>query len=135
MELTPPNVTASAEALTFVVAAAVDSLPPGHGRTVEVRGRRFALYNLAGEFYAIDDRCPHRSAPLGAGVLEGGRVYCPMHGWAFDLRTGACFSNPERPVACHPVRVANGEVLIGFDPTAPAGATTVRIDPTISPSL
>ena len=101
--------------------ADVDSLPPGQGRTVEVRGRRFALFNFAGEFFALDDRCPHRAAPLGAGVLEGGRVYCPQHGWAFDVRTGACFSNPERPVACHPVRVEGGEVWIGLAPAASAG--------------
>ena len=79
---------------------------------MELKGRRFAVYNLDGQFYAIDDTCPHRGGPLGAGVLEDGRVFCPLHGWSFDLKSGACQSNPERPVKSYPVRVENGEVQI-----------------------
>ena len=99
---------------TYHNAAEAASLPPGTGRTVEIRGRRFALFNVDGTFYAIDDACSHRRAPLGAGSLEGGQVYCPMHGWCFDVRTGACDSNPERPVSTYPVRVESGEVQIQF---------------------
>lgn len=97
---------------TFVAVAESNSLAPGQGRTVEVQGRRFALWNVDGSFYAIDDDCPHRGAPLGAGVLDKGQVHCPLHGWAFDPKTGACLSNPARPVACHPTRVENGKVWI-----------------------
>ena len=96
----------------FVPVADVASLPAGQGRTVHVKGREFAVYNLDGEFYAMDDQCPHRGGPLGAGVLEDGRVYCPLHGWAFDLKTGACLSNPERPVRFYPTRVQDGQVQI-----------------------
>ena len=96
----------------FVAVAEVSSLAPGEGRTVEVRGRRIALWNVEGQFHAIDDVCSHRGGPLGAGVLDGGRVYCPLHGWAFDPVTGACFSNPARPVACMPTRVENGQVWV-----------------------
>ena len=96
----------------FVPVAEVSSLAPGQGRTVEVRGRRYALWNLDGEFYAIDDDCPHRGGPLGAGVLEKGQVYCPLHGWAFDVKSGACASNPARPVACHRTRVEDRKVWI-----------------------
>lgn len=96
----------------FHPVAEIESLSPGEGRTVEIQGRRFALWNLDGEFVAIDDACPHRGGPLGAGVLQDGRVYCPLHGWAFDPRTGACLSNPERPVACHPTKVEDGKVWI-----------------------
>ena len=62
--------------------------------------------------YAIDDRCPHRGGPLGAGTLENGEVVCPLHGWAFDLKTGACRSGPDRPVKTYPVRVVDGQVEI-----------------------
>ena len=96
----------------FFSVATVDSLLPGQGRTVELKGRRFAVFNLDGQFHAIDDTCPHRGGPLGAGVLEEGRVFCPLHGWSFDLKSGACHNNPERPVKSYQVRVENGEVQI-----------------------
>jgi NAD(P)H-dependent nitrite reductase small subunit len=99
----------------FIAVADTASLTPGKGRTVEVRGRRFAVWNVDGEFHAIDDTCPHRGAPLGAGVLENGKVYCPLHGWEFDVKTGACHSNPERPVASYPTKVENGQVWIAVN--------------------
>ena len=74
----------------FVSVAEVASLPPGQGRTVHARGHDYALWNLDGQFYCIDDACPHRGGPLGAGCLQDGLVYCPLHGWGFDPRTGAC---------------------------------------------
>ncbi len=100
--------------LTFVPVADVDSLPPGRGRTIEVRNRRFALWNVDGAFHAIDDTCPHRGAPLGAGVLSEGLVHCCLHGWGFDPKTGACVSRPDKPVATYPTQVRDGQVWIAF---------------------
>ena len=37
---------------------------------------------------AIDDRCPHMSAPLSLGVLDGCLIDCPLHSGQFDLATG-----------------------------------------------
>lgn len=98
----------------FVPVADAASIPPGKGRTVEYRGHRFALWNLDGTFHAVDDTCPHRGASLGAGILENGKVFCPMHGWEFDVTNGNCLSNPTRPVASHPTKVENGQVWIAF---------------------
>jgi nitrite reductase/ring-hydroxylating ferredoxin subunit len=72
----------------FISVASVDSLPPGRGRTIHVRGRDFALWNLDGQFFCVDDACPHRGASLGAGSLQGCELICPLHGWGFDVRTG-----------------------------------------------
>lgn len=96
----------------FVPVAEVESLPPGHGRTVHVKGREFAVFNLSGKFFAVDDLCPHRGGPLGAGLLEGTKVVCPLHGWGFDVETGACDVRPDRPVQTYPTRVRDGQVEI-----------------------
>lgn len=37
---------------------------------------------------AVDDRCPHMSAPLSIGVLDGCVVECPLHNGRFDLASG-----------------------------------------------
>ena len=47
-----------------------------------------------GEVAALDDRCPHRFAPLSLGhVLDGNRIQCPYHGLEFN-GAGACVLNP-----------------------------------------
>jgi nitrite reductase (NADH) small subunit len=100
--------------LEYFSIADIESLPPGTGRTVQVRGREFAVYNCDGQFFAIDDLCPHKGAQLGAGTLDNDTVFCPLHGWGFDVKTGRCISNPEKGVRTYPVRVRNGEVQIGL---------------------
>lgn len=118
----------------FVPVADANSLPPGQGRTVNVRGREIAVYNVDGRFYAMDDACPHRGGPLGAGCLESGHVFCPLHGWEFDVKTGVCVNNPERPVNTYPTRVEDGQVQICISPVVsragPVDTAAVKqIDP------
>jgi nitrite reductase (NADH) small subunit len=96
----------------FVSVAEVASLLPGQGRTVNHRGREYALYNVDGKFHAMDDACPHKGGPLGAGCLEADQVYCPLHGWAFDIKTGICAMRPDLPVRTYETRVEGNHVQI-----------------------
>ena len=105
----------------FIEVAEVNSLLPGQARTVEVRGRRLALANVAGQFHAVDDTCPHRGGPLGAGFLDGRTLHCPLHGWGFDVTTGACDVRPDKPVRRYPAEIREGRVyvdLAGAQPKA-----------------
>ena len=95
-----------------VRAAAVTEIPAGEGRVVEAEGVTLALFNVDGVFYAIDNRCAHRGGPLGEGELEGRVVTCPWHAWRWDVTTGANANNPAVRVACYPVRVEGGAVLV-----------------------
>jgi nitrite reductase (NADH) small subunit len=96
----------------YLNLAEVSQVPSGRGLTVRVGEREFAVFERAGNFYVLDGRCPHRGGPLGEGVTENGHVYCPMHGWQFDLATGACLENAEKAVGCYPVRVLDGKIQI-----------------------
>jgi len=96
----------------FVAVIEANQVPSDRGLSVNAGGRELALFNIDGEFYALDGTCPHRGGPLGEGITEAGRVYCPLHGWEFDVKTGACINNPEKPVACFPARVLDGKVEI-----------------------
>jgi nitrite reductase (NADH) small subunit len=69
-------------------AAAVAEIPAGTGKELVIDGRIIALYNVDGEFYAIDGVCPHAGGPLGKGMLRKNIVTCPWHGWQFDVTTG-----------------------------------------------
>jgi nitrite reductase/ring-hydroxylating ferredoxin subunit len=59
-------------------------------------GDEVAVFNVGGEYYAIENFCPHKGAPLSEGVLCGHVVECSLHGWQFDVRTGDCLTVPER---------------------------------------
>jgi phenylpropionate dioxygenase-like ring-hydroxylating dioxygenase large terminal subunit len=45
---------------------------------------------------ALEDRCPHRNAPLSAGRVRGGELECAYHGWRFGAG-GACLAVPGLP--------------------------------------
>jgi len=96
----------------FVTVTEASRIPFNRGLSVRVGDREFALFRIDGQIYALAGRCPHRGGPLGEGMAENGHVYCPLHGWEFDARTGACIDNPEKPVQCFPVRVHEGQVQI-----------------------
>lgn len=52
---------------------------------VRLFGKHYAVFHSGGGvFGALEDRCPHRNAPLSAGKVCGGRLQCPYHGWQFD---------------------------------------------------
>jgi nitrite reductase/ring-hydroxylating ferredoxin subunit len=106
----PAGMTAGLNSYYPVAAAA--SLAPGEGRTVHLRGREYALFNLGGAFHAMDNECPHRGGPLGAGTLDEGRVHCPLHGWAFDPKTGECTTKLGCAINIYPTRIENGEVSL-----------------------
>jgi nitrite reductase/ring-hydroxylating ferredoxin subunit len=99
--------------------AAIDDLPPGTVRRVEVDGRRVCLANQDGEVFALDDRCLHKGGSLGDGRLHAGLVTCPLHWWRYDLRTGAVAGRPSERVATFPTRVADGRVLVTLPPVEP----------------
>jgi nitrite reductase (NADH) small subunit len=70
--------------------------------------------NVNGEIHAMENTCLHRGGPLGAGVIEQGKVICPWHGWAWDPKTGEAQA-PGAKVAVYPVKIEGGDVLIEME--------------------
>jgi nitrite reductase/ring-hydroxylating ferredoxin subunit len=97
--------------MRFVVGKA-DEIPPGSRKIVRVAGRSIGVFNVAGEYYAIRNRCPHQGAPLCEGKLWGALksdtpgtfeynetkdiIACIQHGWEFSVRTGQSWCDPKR---------------------------------------
>jgi len=77
---------------TLIVSATGD-LRPGACIRVELPdGDELAVYNVGGEYYATENFCPHKGAPLSEGALCGHIVECGWHGWQFDVRSGQCLT-------------------------------------------
>jgi nitrite reductase/ring-hydroxylating ferredoxin subunit len=85
-----------------------------HGACARIalpNGEELAVFNIDGEYYAIDNICPHKGAPLSEGQICGHVVECALHGWQFDVRTGECLTVPER-LKTYKVVVENREPVI-----------------------
>ncbi|MDT4895985.1 MAG: nitrite reductase small subunit [Acidobacteriota bacterium] len=96
----------------IVTVGRVEDVPQGRGATVELlNGTELALYNINGEFYAIENFCPHKGAPLADGQLCGHTIECDWHNWRFDLRTGACLTN-SGAVETYEVMIEDGWIKI-----------------------
>jgi 3-phenylpropionate/trans-cinnamate dioxygenase ferredoxin subunit len=111
------------------VVAAVDEIPPGRRKIVEVAGRSIGVFNVGGEFFALRNRCPHQGGPLCEGKQwglltarvpgefeygrEGEIIGCGWHGWEFDIRTGQSWCEPERlRVRAYQVSVEPGAAIV-----------------------
>jgi len=80
---------------------------------VEVEGKKIALCNRDGTFFAIDDTCTHRGGPLSEGEVSGEEVTCPWHGAVYNIKTGEVLGPPApRGVASYAVRVQGSDVEV-----------------------
>ena len=88
-------------------------IKPGHGTQVPLEGKVFALFNIDGKFYAIDDTCTHAGGSLAEGAVAGTVVTCPWHGATFDIVTGAALTDPAyEGVKSYSVKVEGDEIFI-----------------------
>jgi len=100
------------DARRAVDAGRVEDLPDGNCKTIELpAGRELALFNINGEFYATENSCPHKGAPLSEGILCEHVIECDWHGWQFDVRTGECLTVPEE-VLTYEVVVKDGLIRV-----------------------
>lgn len=98
----------------FVSVAKASEVPSGSIRTVMVLGKKIALANVDGKFFAIDDACSHEQCSLGTeGALDGNVVICGCHGSQFDVMNGKVLSLPApADVSSYEVKVENGDVFV-----------------------
>ncbi len=93
-------------------AGKASELQKDSAKSVEITGKKLAIFNVAGKFYALADHCMHRGGPLGLGHVEEGRVTCPWHAWEFDVKTGNCLTMEGSKQASYPVKIENGEIFV-----------------------
>lgn len=102
----------------FTTVAKVGDIAEGTGSAFAVNGRMVAVFNDGGNYFAIDDFCPHMGASLAAGYLESGIVTCPWHAWRFCVHDGKWCDNPKVKVDHFDVRVQGDEIQVCVPPRA-----------------
>ena len=89
-------------------------LRPGRGISARVNGIEVAAFLVDDEVHVVENLCPHQHIPvLADGELEGNILTCPMHGWQFDVTTGACV-HASGSLRRFPVQIVDGDVMISI---------------------
>ena len=100
----------------WIPVCAVSELLPGEFRVVWDGDTSIAVYNIDGEYYAVEDTCTHDGGDLAGGELHGFEVECTRHGARFDLRDGSVTAPPAvMPIEVFPVRVEDGMIYTRDD--------------------
>ena len=108
--------------------AAISELPPGARMIANIGGRSVGIFNINGQVKAVLNICPHELAPLCRGRVDGttlpsppgqyhwGRegeiLFCPWHGWEFDLVSGGCLTDKRKRLHFFPVTIEAGKVFV-----------------------
>ncbi len=107
--------------MEFVDAAASGELLEKKTLVVSVDGREVCLVRVDGIAWAVDNLCPHRGGLLGSGDLSGHHLYCPLHAWAFDVRTGEGFFPKGASVIVYDVQERGGRLYVSLLGRKPLG--------------
>ena len=110
---------------TWVAVAQARDLPPESARVVRAAGLDLALIRTSEGFFALDNACPHTGGPLGEGLVQNHTVTCPLHGWQFDCKTGACLAEEKQPPQRrYTVKLERGQVWVEVPAATPPAAAT-----------
>ncbi len=96
----------------FRTVAKVGDIAEGDAATVKLDNKLIALFRQQGQYYAIDDVCPHMGASLAGGYVENQVVTCPWHAWRFRISDGTWVDSPRVKIGCYPVRVVGDEIQV-----------------------
>ncbi len=131
--------------MTRHVVAAAGEIAPGGRKLVTLNGREIGIFNHDGEDFALLNRYPHQGGALCEGTLVGvvtskepGRfdysrpgefLKCKWHGWAYDIRTGQSWCDPnDTKVKSYEVTVEPGATLAKGPFVAETFAVSVEQD-------
>lgn len=85
----------------------------GEVKVVEADGVMIAVFNLEGEYIAIEDVCPHDGSEIASGCIKKGIIECAHHGATFDLRSGDVLSPPAyEPLEMMALRIEQGMIEV-----------------------
>lgn len=110
------------EAVAWNKVGSVEDFPIDGGMAVKCGSDQIAVFHFeqGDEWYATQNLCPHKMEMVLArgmiGDLNGEpKVACPFHKKNFSLKSGACLSGDDYQLKTYPVKVENGQVLVGLD--------------------
>jgi len=85
-----PNLSTSVKTEPAQAAIRAEEIPEGGAKMIRIANEEVAVFKRSGQLCAIENICPHEGGQLAMGWIEGDEIVCPLHGYKFHLKTGAC---------------------------------------------
>jgi 3-phenylpropionate/trans-cinnamate dioxygenase ferredoxin component len=109
--------------MKYVKVAQTNELSAGNKKKIFLENKAILLTNIQGNYYAIDNTCPHMGGSLYDGNLNGNKITCPRHGSVFDVRTGKVVHRGKilfvkvkvNDVEIYPIKIEETDILIGIE--------------------
>jgi 3-phenylpropionate/trans-cinnamate dioxygenase ferredoxin component len=100
--------------MIWTKACATDDLADGEARVVAgTDGAPIALFRVDGQYFAVEDTCPHGQYSLADGYIDNEIVECPLHFAKFDIRTGKVRCLPAtRDLKSYAVQIRDDSVFV-----------------------
>ncbi len=92
---------------SFFKCLSPERIQYAEGYYVEQQGDN-QLFECQG--YMVQRRCPHLKADLTRfGQVDNGVMTCTLHGWQFDIATGACLTSDDKRLYTRKIEAADHE--------------------------
>jgi len=96
----------------FTKVCSLSEIKENQGKKIIVRDQEVALFKVKGNVYALSNICPHQHMSIiYDGMLDAGHVFCPAHGWQFNLETGK-ESESRGSIQSFETKIIDGEIWI-----------------------
>jgi len=100
----------------WIDIAPLHELVPGDRKIIKTPYCEIAVFNLDGDFFAIEDVCSHDGGELASGACDGDQIICPRHGARFCIRDGRALTPPAyEDIESFPVRLEGDMVQVDID--------------------
>lgn len=82
-------------------------------------GRKLCAVKTTEGFFAIEDKCPHNGFSLSQGTTtpDGISIVCPLHRYAYNLKTGRCSHSSGGGARVFPMEEREDGLYIGIEET------------------
>ncbi len=83
-------------------------------KQIMVEGKKLCLVKHEGEFFVVQNYCPHAGGVLSGGWCKNGHLICPIHRWEYNLQTGRGAEGQGDYINKYPVELRADGIYVGF---------------------
>lgn len=102
--------------MNWIDIGTINDIPRRGARCVTTPQGKIAVFRtMDDQFFAMEDRCPHKGGPLSQGIVHGHSVTCPLHNWVISLETGLALGADKGSIKTIPLRQDGERLYIALD--------------------